>query len=82
MNIQLSLFPAAVVHLFPNQNVPTIPLFLACYMWPGCTKSDIFSVGVLAFNAACGKHPFINEDLPDVQEKLFSRDFLLCLLNC
>ena len=34
----------------------------------GCTKSDIFSVGVVAFQAACGKHPFVNEDLLDVQD--------------
>lgn len=45
----------------------------------GCTKSDIFSVGVVAFQAACGKHPFINEDLLDVQDKLSPPDFFLCV---
>jgi len=34
----------------------------------GCAKSDIFSLGVIAFSAACGKHPFWREDIQDVQD--------------
>ena len=73
-NIQLSLFPAAVVHLLQTK---TFQLLLSSLhvTFGGCTKSDIFSVGVVAFQAACGKHPFINEDLLDVQDKLSPPDF-------
>lgn len=34
----------------------------------GCAKSDIFGAGVIAFSAACGKHPFWREDIQDVQD--------------
>lgn len=45
----------------------------------GCAKSDIFGAGVIAFSAACGKHPFWREDIQDVQEILRRVNSFFCL---
>ena len=70
-------FPSSLLLSFTCSQTKTFQLLLSSLhvTFGGCTKSDIFSVGVVAFQAACGKHPFINEDLLDVQDKLSPPDF-------